>query len=66
MEKTRRYSMVNAKKKEILEQQSDIKVKEIDLPDDEVKWCSISLSVVLKNSNRFEASAFSLESKYAH
>jgi len=58
--------MVNAKKKEILEQQSDIKVKEIDLPDDEVKWCSISLSVVLKNSNRFEASAFSLESKYAH
>lgn len=58
--------MVNAKKEEIVEQQQDIKVKEINLLDDEVKWCSISLSEVLKNSNRFEASAFSLESKYAH
>ena len=58
--------MVNAKKKEIIEQQPDIEIKEIDLPEDEIKWCSVTLSEVLKNQNRFEASAFSLESKYAY
>lgn len=57
--------MVNTKKKEIIEQQSDIEVKEIDLPDDEVKWCSVALSEVINNSNRFEASAFSLDAKNA-
>ena len=57
--------MVNTKKKEIIEQQPDIKVKEIDLPDDEVKWCSVALSEVINNSNRFEASAFSLDAKNA-
>ena len=57
--------MVNAKKKEILEQQSDIKVKEIDLPDDEIKWCSVALSEVLSNDNRLEASVFKVEAKQA-
>lgn len=57
--------MVNTKEKGIIEQQSDIEVKEIDLPDDEVKWCSVALSEVINNSNRFEASAFSLDAKNA-
>ena len=57
--------MVNAKKKEILEQQSDIKAKEIDLPDDEIKWCSVALSEVLSNDNRLEASVFKVEAKQA-
>lgn len=57
--------MVNTKEKGIIEQQPDIEVKEIDLPDDEVKWCSVALSEVINNSNRFEASAFSLDAKNA-
>ena len=57
--------MVNTKKKEIIEQQPDIKVKEIDLPDDEIKWCSIDLSEVLNNNNRLEASVFKVEAKHA-
>mgnify|MGYP004657781049 CR=1 FL=1 len=57
--------MVNTKKKEIIEQQPDIKVKEIDLPDDEVKWCSVALSEVLNNDNRLEASVFKIEAKQA-
>lgn len=57
--------MVNTKKKEIIEQQPDIKVKEIDLPDDEVKWCSVALSEVLNNDNRLEASVFKVEAKHA-
>ena len=57
--------MVNTKKKEIIEQQPDIKVKEIDLPDDEVKWCSVALSEVLNNDNRLEASVFKVEAKQA-
>ena len=57
--------MVNTKKKEIIEQQPDIEVKEIDLPDDEVKWCSVALSEVLSNDNRLEASVFKVEAKQA-
>ena len=57
--------MVNTKKKEIIEQQPDIEVKEIDLPDDEIKWCSIDLSEVLNNNNRLEASVFIVEAKNA-
>lgn len=57
--------MVNTKKKEIIEQQSDIEVKEIDLPDDEIKWCSVDLSEVLENDNRLEASVFKVEAKKA-
>lgn len=57
--------MVNTKKKEIIEQQPDIEVKEIDLPDDEIKWCSIDLSEVLNNDNRLEASVFKVEAKHA-
>ena len=57
--------MVNTKKKEIIEQQPDIEVKEIDLPDDEIKWCSIDLSEVLNNNNRLEASVFKVEAKHA-
>lgn len=65
MEKARRYRMVNTKKKEIIEQQSDIEVKEVDLPDDEIKWCSVNLSEVLENDNRLEASVFKVEAKKA-
>ena len=57
--------MVNTKKKEIIEQQSDIEVKEVDLPDDEIKWCSVDLSEVLGNDNRLEASVFKVEAKKA-
>lgn len=57
--------MVNTKKKEIIEQQSDIEVKEVDLPDDEIKWCSVDLSEVLENDNRLEASVFKVEAKKA-
>lgn len=57
--------MVNTKKKEIIEQQPDMEVKEIDLPDNEVKWCSIALSEVLNNDNRLEASVFKVEAKKA-
>lgn len=57
--------MVNTKKKEIIEQQPDIEVKEIDLPNDEVKWCSVALSEVLNNDNRLEASVFKVEAKQA-
>lgn len=53
--------MVNTKKKEIIEQQPDIEVKEIDLPDDEIKWCSVALSEVLNNDNRLEASVLKLK-----
>lgn len=57
--------MVNTKKKEIIEQQPDIEVKKIDLPDDEIKWCSVALSEVLNNDNRLEASVFKVEAKHA-
>lgn len=57
--------MVNTKKKEIIEQKPDIEVKEIDLPEDEIKWCSVALSEVLSNDNRLEASVFKVEAKHA-
>lgn len=57
--------MVNTKEKGIIEQQPDMEVKEIDLPDNEVKWCSIALSEVLNNDNRLEASVFKVEAKKA-
>ena len=57
--------MVNTKEKEIIEQQPDIEVKEIDLPEDEIKWCSVALSEVLSNDNRLEASVFKVEAKHA-
>lgn len=66
MEKARGDCMVVAKK--IQSNSSEIsltEVKEIDLPNEEVKWCTVSLSEVIKKNNRFEASTFSLEVKQA-
>ena len=57
--------MVNTKKKfeEIVH--TEIEVPETDIPDDKINWCSVLLSEVLNNYNRFEASAYSLEAKNA-
>ena len=65
MEKSRRFRMVNTKKKfeEIVH--TEIEVPETDIPDDKINWCSVLLSEVLNNYNRFEASAYSLEAKNA-
>lgn len=57
--------MVNIKKKVNITEETKIEVQETDIPDDEVNWCSVSLSEVVKNSNRIEASTFSLEAKHA-
>lgn len=57
--------MVNTKKKVNITEQTKVDVQEIDMPDDKVNWCSVSLSEVVKNSNRIEASTFSLEAKHA-
>ncbi len=57
--------MVNTKKKEIIIEEPNVNVSEIDIPNEEVKWCSIPLNEIISNFNRFEASAFSLEAKYA-
>lgn len=57
--------MVNTKKKVNIIEQTKIEVQETDIPDNEVNWCSVSLSEVIENYNRLEASAFSLDSKHA-
>lgn len=57
--------MVNTKKKEIIIEVPNVNVSEIDIPNEEVKWCSISLSEIINNDNRLEASTFSLEAKQA-
>lgn len=57
--------MVNTKKKEIIIDVPNVNVSEIDIPNEEVKWCSISLAEVINNSNRFEASVFKIEAKHA-
>ena len=57
--------MVNTKKKVNITEETKIEVQETDIPDDEVNWCSVSLSEVIKNSNRIEASTFSLEAKHS-
>ena len=57
--------MVNTKKKVNITEQTKVDVQEIDMPEDKVNWCSVSLSEVVKNSNRIEASTFSLEAKHA-
>ena len=57
--------MVNTKKKVNITEQTKVDVQEIDMLDDKVNWCSVSLSEVVKNSNRIEASTFSLEAKHA-
>lgn len=57
--------MVNTKKKVNITEQTKVDVQETDMPEDKVNWCSVSLSEVVKNSNRIEASTFSLEAKHA-
>jgi len=57
--------MVNTKKKEVIVEEPDINVSEIDIPNDGVKWCSISLGEVISNNNRLEASVFKIEAKHA-
>lgn len=65
MEKSRRFRMVNTKKKFEEIEHAEIEVPETDIPDDKINWCSVLLSEVLNNYNRFEASAYSLEAKNA-
>lgn len=65
MEKSRRFRMVNTKKKFEEIEHTEIEVPETDIPDDKISWCSVLLSEVLNNYNRFEASAYSLEAKNA-
>ena len=65
MEKSRRFRMVNTKKKFEEIEHTEIEVPETDIPDDKINWCSVLLSEVLNNYNRFEASAYSLEAKNA-
>ena len=65
MEKSRRFRMVNTKKKFEEIEHAEIEVPETDIPDDKISWCSVLLSEVLNNYNRFEASAYSLEAKNA-
>lgn len=57
--------MVNTKKKFEEIEHTEIEVPETDIPDDKINWCSVLLSEVLNNYNRFEASAYSLEAKNA-
>lgn len=57
--------MVNTKKKFEEIEHAEIEVPETDIPDDKINWCSVLLSEVLNNYNRFEASAYSLEAKNA-
>lgn len=57
--------MVNTKKKVNITEETKIEVQETDMPDNEINWCSVSLSEVIENYNRLEASAFSLDSKQA-
>ena len=57
--------MVNTKKKVNITEETKIEVQETDIPDDEVNWCSVSLSEVVKNSNRIEASVFKIEARHA-
>ena len=57
--------MVNTKKKFEEIEHTEIEVPETDVPDDKINWCSVLLSEVLNNYNRFEASAYSLEAKNA-
>jgi type I restriction enzyme S subunit len=40
-------------------------IHSIELPDDEVKWCTVSLGDVLKANMRLEASVFDIEGKHA-
>ena len=57
--------MVNTKKKVNIAEETKIEVQETDIPDDEVNWCNVSLSEVVKNSNRIEASVFKIEARHA-
>ncbi|MFA5576746.1 MAG: restriction endonuclease subunit S [Tissierellaceae bacterium] len=38
----------------------------IDLPDEEIKWSTVSLSEVIERQYRLEASVFDIEGKHAH
>ena len=35
----------------------------IDIPENNLKWCSVSLSEVMGTNNRLEASVFKIEAK---
>lgn len=57
--------MVNTKKKFEEIEHTKIEVPETDIPENEINWCSISLSEIIKNSNRLEASVFKIEARHA-
>lgn len=40
-------------------------VEQIDVPENNLKWSSVSLSEVMEHNNRFEASVFKIEAKQA-
>ena len=51
---------VTAKKR-----QSVQKVDSIDMPNEELRWCSVSLAEVLEKGKRLDASVFDIEGKHA-
>lgn len=58
--------MVNTQRKEeIIDNQEFFTIEQIDIPKDEVKWCSVSLLEVINNNNRLEASVFKVDAKNA-
>jgi type I restriction enzyme S subunit len=61
MESSGRHSMVNA----LALTQPDPEIRLIDLPKDDVKWCTVSLDDVLKANMRLEASVFDIKGKHA-
>ena len=40
-------------------------VEQIDIPENSLKWCSVSLSEVMSLDNRLEASVFKIDAKNA-
>jgi type I restriction enzyme S subunit len=61
MEKAGRYSMVTT----LALNQTEPEIRSVELPKDDVKWCTVSLDDILKANIRLEASVFDIKGKHA-
>jgi type I restriction enzyme S subunit len=61
MESPGRHIMVNA----LRLKQTESEIRPVELPEDEVKWCTVSLHDVTDAGMRLEASVFDIEGKQA-
>jgi type I restriction enzyme S subunit len=61
MENKRRHSMVDS----LAFRKNEFEPQIVELPEDDVKWCTVSLNDVLKANMRLEASVYDITGKHA-